>query len=1552
MMIMKCRPYKTLSTLLLTCGLGLNLAAAAVISTDVISGDPSTPGETFTVRVAVSTNDGPEVPGLASLRLQYEPSALEFLSTTAGELGTLTVGNAFDVDIFGGTVARNITTAGNGANANLLPTVFDVNFRVRNNPMPSFSILIGGDVDAPPFLLETDLATEIPVTFDSSATTNLTVTIPTPTPIPPLTGSSVVRAVVDSGDPTAPNSQFTVLVEIADNTTGANPGSVALLMEYPANAVSFVSVTPADLGSVETSDLTVGDLNARLRRVATTGNPLNGNLEPEAFLVTFQTLPSLPPSYEILFSDDPNSSSPVASVIGQAMPHTFDNTGVAITVPSPTPTPTPTPIPGNVVVRGVLDSGDPTVTNSQFTVLVEIANNTTGANPGSVALLMEYPANAVSFVSLQPADLGSVETSDLTVGDLNARLRRVATTGNPVNVNPEPEVFLVTFQTMPSLPPSYQITFMDDPNSSAPVASILGLPMPHTFDNTGTLFNVPEPTPTPTPTPIPGNAVVRGVLDSGDPTVTNSQFTVLVEVANNTTGANPGSVALLMEYPANAVSFVSVAPADLGSVETSDLTVGDLNARLRRIATTGNPVNGNPEPAAFLVTFQTLPALPPSYQISFMDDPNSSAPLASVIGQVMPRTYDNTGTLFNVPEPTPTPTPTPIPGNAIVKTFIDSGSITVPGATGVIRVEVTDNSTGAFPGSAAFRMEYPSDVFTYIAVTAGELGSVLVGAESPLAGTTVARNVATTGNPLNSNAEPEVFLVTFEMAPTLPTDFTLIITDDPASSAPLAATNGLPMPHTFDNSNTTITGLDTTPPTVVIAGLPSDTNQIIFNNRTVSFSEDITGLLASDFITTGILVTSVSGSGANYLIDIEIQGTDGLKEIQLPANVVQDLSGNGNLASNILQTNYDTTAPTVTIAAIPTPTNQTIFTGIDVTFNEDVTGLAVTDFLVNGVIVSNLQGSGANYTVDLELVTGDGLKLIQVIANAAIDNSGNGNLASNLLGVNLDQTPPTSTIAAIPSPTNQAIFTDIDVTFSEPVTGLALGDFLASGMVVSNLQGSGAAYTIDVELTGGDGTKTVQLAAGSAADAAGNGNTISNLVSVTYDTTSPSVLLAGLPANTNQTFHPGITVTFSETVTGLTLADFATTGVLVTNLQGSGNSYLIDVEITGGEGAKALQVVAGAADDASGNGSLASNVLETIYDITVPTAAIAVIPSPTNQTIFTGVQVTFSEAIIGLALDDFSVSNVALTNLQGSGSVYTVDVQLLGTDGVKQFRLRANTITDLAGNFQNPLGSNLVAVSLDTTAPSVTIGSLPTPTNQDFFPLLSVNFTENVTGLTLAAFDVNGVVLSNLQGSGASYTVDVSLVGGDGTKSFQLPASAVTDIAGNPNNASNQIAVLLDQTAPVPVIAALPSPTNQTLFPAVGRDLPRSGDGPCPLRLHSQRHRGDQPSGFRVRAIRWMWKLLGLDGVKTLQLNANAVNDAAGNQSVASNLVSVLLDTESALGDHWQHPHPHGPDILPGDPGGLQRTGDNSDAGDVCHQRHDVEQPAGLRRQTIQWMWN
>ena len=194
---------------------------------------------------------------------------------------------------------------------------------------------------------------------------------------------------------------------------------------------------------------------------------------------------------------------------------------------------------------------------------------------------------------------------------------------------------------------------------------------------------------------------------------------------------------------------------------------------------------------------------------------------------------------------------------------------------------------------------------------------------------------------------------------------------------------------------------------------------------------------------------------------------------------------------------------------------------------------------------------------------------------------------------NTDGPVVSSSVRANPSPT-AATSVNYTVTFSQSVTGVDTSDFAltttgaVAGASVTGVSGSGTTYTVTVNTGTGNGTIRLDVVdddsivngtpAPLGGTGAGNGNFTTGEV-YTVDKTAP-VVSSSVRVNPNPTAAATVdyTVTFSQSVTGVNVADFALTttgvsGAAVTNVAGSGTTYTVTVNTGTGNGTIRLDVV-------------------------------------------------------------------------------------------------------------------------------------------------------------------------------------------------------------------------------------------------------------------------------------------------------------------------------------------------------------------------------------------
>ena len=414
--------------------------------------------------------------------------------------------------------------------------------------------------------------------------------------------------------------------------------------------------------------------------------------------------------------------------------------------------------------------------------------------------------------------------------------------------------------------------------------------------------------------------------------------------------------------------------------------------------------------------------------------------------------------------------------------------------------------------------------------------------------------------------------------------------------------------------------VDTTVPTVASIDLanasPTSAGSVAW---TVTFSEDVTGVDATDFDlvpagVTGASITDVSGTGSTWTVTASTGTGDGTLGLDLDDDdSIADAAGHplagtgttGDEDGSVAGPEYtfDRTAPTVDAIdradASPTNASSVAWT---VTFSEDVTGVDAGDFSlaatgVTGADITDVSGSGATRTVTVDTGAGDGTLGLNLTDDDSITDAVGNALAAGRTGqtYTIDRTTPTATSInrADDSPTN-AESVAWTVTFSEDVTGVDAGDFDlvpagVSDALITGVTGTGSTWTVTASTGTGSGTLGLDLDDDdSIADALGNalagpGTTGAHDGSLTgqvyaIDKTAPTAMSIDL-ADASPTSAGSVawTVTFSEDVTGVGAGDFdlvpaGVSGASITGVTGSGSTWTVTASTGTGDGTLGLNL--------------------------------------------------------------------------------------------------------------------------------------------------------------------------------------------------------------------------------------------------------------------------------------------------------------------------------------------------------------------------------------------
>ena len=225
----------------------------------------------------------------------------------------------------------------------------------------------------------------------------------------------------------------------------------------------------------------------------------------------------------------------------------------------------------------------------------------------------------------------------------------------------------------------------------------------------------------------------------------------------------------------------------------------------------------------------------------------------------------------------------------------------------------------------------------------------------------------------------------------------------------------------------------------------------------------------------------------------------------------QKFSGVGNLASNVLTREADTSPPSLRITTEAAAPVQGAFEAI-FTFSEAVEDFALADIQVTNGAASNLQGIGVRYTATITPAR-SGTLTLRVAAGAAEDRVDKPSRAQNFSIRVLLREPELTISSPVQAPATG--FFEVTFTFTKPVNGFALADIQVSGGTAANFRGADGSRIYRATVTpNATGTLTIDVAAGVAQDLNGRDNIVAPQFSIP----------ASVPSATEPRLKPGAEV--------------------------------------------------------------------------------------------------------------------------------------------------------------------------------------------------------------------------------------------------------------------------------------------------------------------------------------------------------------------------------------------------------------------------------------------
>lgn len=438
-----------------------------------------------------------------------------------------------------------------------------------------------------------------------------------------------------------------------------------------------------------------------------------------------------------------------------------------------------------------------------------------------------------------------------------------------------------------------------------------------------------------------------------------------------------------------------------------------------------------------------------------------------------------------------------------------------------------------------------------------------------------------------------------------------------------------------------------------------------------------------------------------------------------------------------------------------------------------------------------------------------------------------------------------------------------------------------------------------------------------AIDNAGNSDVTPASYNWSVDITAPSATLGPVTPDLRNSGVSSIAIGFNKAVTGLDLSDLTLTrnGVAVAltkaSISGSGVNYTLSglTNLTNLAGVYMLTLHASTAGikDAVGNPLTNDASVSFVVDTVLPLADIIdVTPDPRNSLVTT-IVISFTEAVIGVDLSDFSLTrngtDVPLTGVivTGNGANYTLDNlgALTNVSGAYILTLKATNsgITDIAGN--SLAGSVSNSFTVDTVAPTVDIVDVaPDPRNSGVASI-AILFSKPVVNFDLADLTLtrNGALVALtgavLNGTDATYKLEnlAALTTPDGAYVLTVNGanSGITDAVGNALAGDASDNFVVDANALIATLTPVtPDPRN---IPVNSIDIvfskAVSGFGLSDLRLV----RNDKVN-----------LLTGLQTLTTSDSRTWTLGNLAGLTSTSGNYTLTLTSTGSGIIDAANNP--------------------------------------------------
>lgn len=395
---------------------------------------------------------------------------------------------------------------------------------------------------------------------------------------------------------------------------------------------------------------------------------------------------------------------------------------------------------------------------------------------------------------------------------------------------------------------------------------------------------------------------------------------------------------------------------------------------------------------------------------------------------------------------------------------------------------------------------------------------------------------------------------------------------------------------------------------------------------TFTFSEAVTGFTAADVTVPNGVLGPVSSSDGGITWTAALTPAAGVQE---PANAltlhltgVRDLAGNPGQGTAV-SPGYavGTARPTATVVVADDLIGIGRTSLVTIRFSGAVSGFSAADLTAGlGTLTgpSSTDG-GVTWTATLTpAADAEGAAQVVVLDLSGVVNV-HGNPGSGVASSDpyvVDTRRPTATVDVAPAVVGIGRTAAVTITFSEPVTGLTPAAVPTTGGTLTGLGTADGGVTWTATFVPAAATETtsaaVRVDTAAVRDRVGNaGSGVVSSVPLAVDTVAPSAALR--LATTRVTGPTTLTVTFSEPVATLTLADLVATRGTLSALATTDGGRTWTATFTPDAGVSAAAVtirldLPGVTDLAGNAGS--SAVLSAAFAVETPGGAVPATPVP------------------------------------------------------------------------------------------------------------------------------------------------------------------------------------------------------------------------------------------------------------------------------------------------------------------------------------------------------